>query len=206
MVMKQNPLNIIITGVGGQGNILASAILASTAVQDGLNVSVGETYGASQRGGAVTSHVRLYEKDQCGPLIPEGKAHLILGFEPVECLRSIGVFGNQDTKVIVNPKPVYPVDVLSGEATYPRVEEVLRATKELVDKVYVVEAAKIAMEAGNVVLQNIVMAGCLIGLELTPLTTESAKDVIKEIFPNKTESYLKAFELGVREVRKAKPL
>lgn len=206
MVMKQDPLNIIITGVGGQGNIVASAILASTAVQDGLDVSVGETYGASQRGGAVMSHVRLYEKDQCGPLIPEGKAHLILGFEPVECLRTIGVFGNQDTNVIVNPKPVYPVDVLSGDATYPKVEEVLRAIKELVDKVYVVEAAKIATEAGNIVLQNIVMAGCLIGSELSPLTAESAKAVIKEIFPAKAESYLKAFELGVQEVRKAKPL
>lgn len=206
MVMKQDPLNIIITGVGGQGNIVASAILASTAVQDGLDVSVGETYGASQRGGAVMSHVRLYEKDQCGPLIPEGKAHLILGFEPVECLRSIGVFGNQETNVIVNPRPVYPVDVLSGEATYPKVEEVLRAIKELVDKVYVVEAAKIATEAGNIVLQNIVMAGCLIGSELSPLTAESAKAVIKEIFPAKAESYLKAFELGVQEVRKAKPL
>lgn len=206
MVMKQDPLNIIITGVGGQGNIVASAILASTAVQDGLDVSVGETYGASQRGGAVMSHVRLYEKDQCGPLIPEGKAHLILGFEPVECLRTIGVFGNQDTNVIVNPKPVYPVEVLSGDATYPKVEEVLRAIKELVDKVYVVEAAKIATEAGNIVLQNIVMAGCLIGSELSPLTAESAKAVIKEIFPAKAESYLKAFELGVQEVRKAKPL
>lgn len=206
MVMKQDPLNIIITGVGGQGNIVASAILASTAVQDGLDVSVGETYGASQRGGAVMSHVRLYEKDQCGPLIPEGKAHLILGFEPVECLRTIGVFGNQDTNVIVNPKPVYPVEVLSGDATYPKAEEVLRAIKELVDKVYVVEAAKIATEAGNIVLQNIVMAGCLIGSELSPLTAESAKAVIKEIFPAKAESYLKAFELGVQEVRKAKPL
>lgn len=206
MVIKQDPFNIIITGVGGQGNIVASAILASTAVQDGLDVSVGETYGASQRGGAVMSHVRLYEKDQCGPLIPEGKAHLILGFEPVECLRSIGVFGNQETNVIVNPRPVYPVDVLSGEATYPKVEEVLRAIKELVDKVYVVEAAKMATEAGNIVLQNIVMAGCLIGSELSPLTAESAKAVIKEIFPAKAESYLKAFELGVQEVRKAKPL
>jgi indolepyruvate ferredoxin oxidoreductase beta subunit len=206
MVMKEDPLNVIITGVGGQGNILASAILASTAVQDGLNVSVGETYGASQRGGAVTSHIRLYEKDQCGPLIPEGRAHLILGFEPVECLRSLGVFGNQNTNVIVNPKPIYPVDVLSGEATYPNVEEVLRAIKELVDKVYVVEAAKIAMEAENVVLQNIVMAGCLIGSEFTPLTVESAKDVITEVFANKTEAYLKAFELGVQEIRKTEPL
>ena len=206
MVMKEDPLNIIITGVGGQGNILASAILASTAVQDGLNVSVGETYGASQRGGAVMSHVRLYGKAQCGPLIPEGKAHLILGFEPVECLRSIGVFGNQNTKVIVNPRPVYPVDVLSGEATYPSIEEVLRAIKELVDVVNVVEATKIAMEAGNVVLQNIVMAGCLIGSDFTPLRSETAKDVIKEFFPNKTETYLKAFELGVQEVRKTKPL
>jgi len=206
MSLREDPLNIMVTGVGGQGNILASLIIASTAVQDGVSVSVGETYGASQRGGAVMSHIRLFEKRQYGPLIHEGKAHIILGFEPVECLRTIGVFGNEGTKVIVNPRPIFSVDVLSGEAEYPSIDEVLNAIKELADSVYVVQAVKLALEAEDAILQNIVMVGCLIGSEFTPLKNETARGVIKEIFLNKSERYLAAFELGAKEIKKTKPL
>ncbi|MEM3464229.1 MAG: indolepyruvate oxidoreductase subunit beta, partial [Candidatus Bathyarchaeia archaeon] len=155
--MREDPLNIIITGVGGQGNIQASYIIASAAVREGFHVSVGETYGAAQRGGSVMSHIRLSEETQYGPLIPKGRAHIIVGFEPVECLRTIGEFGNRETKVIVNPRPVYPIDVLSGEATYPAMDKILNAIKELVHSVHVVEATELAKEAGDTIVQNIVM-------------------------------------------------
>jgi len=207
MKMKEDPLNIIITGVGGQGNIQASFIIASTAVQNGLFVSVGETYGASQRGGVVMSHIRLSEETQYGPLIPKGKAHVILGFEPVESLRTIGDFGNKETKAIVNPRPVYPIDVLSGEATYPATNEVLKAIKDLVYSVHVVEATELAKEAGDTLMQNIVMVGCLVASGFTPLKVETVRGVIKEIFAGKNpEANLKAFELGTKEMRRIKPL
>ena len=207
MKMKEDPLNIIITGVGGQGNIQASFIIASTAVQNGLFVSVGETYGASQRGGVVMSHIRLSEETQYGPLIPKGKAHVILGFEPVESLRTIGDFGNKETKAIVNPRPVYPIDVLSGEATYPATNEVLKAIKDLVYSVHVVEATELAKEAGDTLMQNIVMVGCLVASGFTPLKVEAVRGVIKEIFAGKNpEANLKAFELGTKEMRRIKPL
>jgi len=207
MRMKEDPLNIIITGVGGQGNVLASQIIASAAVQDGLYVSVGETYGATQRGGAVMSHVRLSEETQYGPLMSEGKAHVILGFEPVESLRTIGDFGNNKTKVIVNPRPIYPIDVLSGASKYPAVEDVLKAIKELVSSVQVVEATELAKEAGDTLMQNIVMVGCLVGSGFTPLKIETVREIIREIFGEKNvEANLKAFELGVREIRRTKPL
>jgi len=207
MKIKEDPLNIIITGVGGQGNIQASFIIASTAVLNGLFVSVGETYGASQRGGVVMSHVRLSEETQYGPLIPKGKAHVILGFEPVESLRTIGDFGNKETKVIVNPRPVYPIDVLSGEATYPATNEVLKAIKDLVYSVHVVEATELAKEAGDTLMQNIVMVGCLVASGFTPLKVETVRGVIKEIFAGKNpEANLKAFELGMKEMERTKPL
>jgi len=207
MRMKEDPLNIIITGVGGQGNILASRIIASAAVQDGLYVSVGETYGATQRGGAVMSHVRLSKETQYGPLMPKGKAHTILGFEPVESLRTIGDFGNKKTKVIVNPRPIYPIDVLSGASKYPALEDVLKAIKELVYSVQVVEATELAKEAGNTLMQNIVMVGCLVGSGFTPLKIETVREIVKEIFAERNlEANLRAFELGLREIRRAKPL
>jgi len=207
MRMKKNPLNIIITGVGGQGNVLASQIIASAAVQDGLYVSVGETYGATQRGGAVMSHVRLSEETQYGPLMPKGKARIILGFEPVESLRTIGDFGNKTTKVIVNPRPIYPIDVLSGASKYPALEDVLKAIKELVYSVHVVEATELAKKAGDPVMQNVVMVGCLAGSGFTPVKVETLREVIKETFAKRRpEANLKAFKLGVKEIKRTKPL
>ncbi len=204
---KEDPLNIIITGVGGQGNVVASQIFASAAVRDGFYVSVGETYGAAQRGGAVMSHVRLSEETQYGPLTPEGRAHIILGFEPVESLRTIGSFGNEKTKVIVNPRPVYPIDVLSGASKYPSVEEVLKAIKELVHSVHVVEATELAKKVGDPIMQNVVMVGCLAGSGFTPVKVETLREVIKETFAKRRpEANSKAFELGLKEIKRTKPL
>ena len=207
MTLEKGLLNIIITGVGGQGNVVASRIFASAAVQDGFYVSVGETYGAAQRGGAVMSHVRLSEEIQYGPLTPEGRAHIILGFEPVECLRTIGSFGNEKTKVIVNPRPVYPIDVLSGALKYPAVEEVLKAIKELVHSVHVVEATELAKRAGDPIMQNVVMVGCLARSGFAPVKVETLREVIEETFAKRRpEANLKAFELGVKQIKRTKPL
>jgi indolepyruvate ferredoxin oxidoreductase beta subunit len=207
MALQEGLLNIIITGVGGQGNVVASQIFASAAVRDGFYVSVGETYGAAQRGGAVMSHVRLSEEIQYGPLTPEGRAHIILGFEPVECLRTVGSFGNEKTKVIVNPRPVYPIDVLSGASNYPEVEEVLKAIKELVYSIHVVEATELAKKAGDPIMQNVVMVGCLGGSGFTPVKVETLKKSVKETFAKRhPEANLEAFELGMKEIRRTKPL
>jgi indolepyruvate ferredoxin oxidoreductase beta subunit len=201
----EEPLNIVIAGVGGQGNVMASQILGSAAVEDGFCVSIGETYGAAQRGGAVMSHVRLSRQNQYGSLIPQGGAHIILGFEPIECLRTIGSFGNKKTKVIVNPRPIYPIDVLAGMAKYPAVDDILRVIKELVPSMYVIEATELAKEAGDSIMQNVVMVGCLAGSGFTPVKIESVREVINMIFAERRpEANLKAFELGVKAIGKTK--
>ncbi len=139
--------------------------------------------------------------------MPKGKAHIILGFEPVESLRTIGDFGNKKTKVIVNPRPIYPIDVLSGASKYPALEDVLKAIKELVYSVQVVEATELAKEAGDTLMQNVVMVGCLVGSGFIPLKIETVRETIKEIFAGKNrEANLKAFELGLREIRRRTPL
>jgi len=205
--MKEDPVNIIITGVGGQGNIQASYIIATAAVREGFHVAVGETYGAAQRGGSVMSHIRLSKETQYGPLIPQGRAHIIVGFEPVECLRTIGEFGNIETKGIVNPRPVYPIDVLSGEATYQPIDKILNAIKELAHSIHVIEATKLAKEAGDTIVQNIVMVGCLAASEFTPIKPETLRAVLTELFAEKNlELNLRAFDLGAREFKKTKPL
>ena len=191
-------INLIICGVGGQGNVLASQIVASAAMKENFYAIIGEVFGASQRGGSVQSHVRISEKKEYGPLIPEGKAHIIVGFEPVETLRIVGEFGNPDTKVIVNPRPVYPPGVLSGRQEYPSVEEVLKNIGELVGSVKVVEATEIAKRAGEILTQNVVMIGCLAASGFLPMKMESFEEVIKEIFMEKNlEVNMRAFKLGV---------
>ena len=98
--MKE-PLNLVIAGVGGQGNILVSEIVATAANEAGYHVTVGESYGLSQRGGAVSSHVRLSREMPYGPVILAGRADVILGFEPVEAARVLLEYGHPGVRVIV---------------------------------------------------------------------------------------------------------
>jgi len=205
---KEDPWNVVICGVGGQGNVLASQILASAAVREGFIVTVGETYGASQRGGSVQSHVRFSRRERYGPLIPKGMAHVILGFEPVEMLRVLAELGSRRTRVIVNPRPIYPIEVLAGDAEYPEVEEILGRARRLAAEVKVVEATEIAREVGDTLVQNMVMVGCLVGDGLVPVRADAVEDAIREHFEGKEgyELNLRAFREGVKRIKEAKTL
>ena len=195
MTLEKDPLNLIIAGVGGQGNILASQIVATAGIKEGLYVTVGETYGASQRGGPVMSHVRFSAQAQCGPLIPEGEADIIVGLEPIEALRIIGDYGNPKTRVIVSPRPIYPIWVLSGQAKYPPVEEVMQKLRELVGEVRVVKAIK---EGETALAANVVMVGALAGSGMVPFSIKHFEDSIKEIVsPKDLDTNLRAFRKGV---------
>lgn len=199
MALEKDPVNVIITGVGGQGNVLASHILASAGIKEELYVTVGETYGASQRGGPVMSHVRFSSKTQCGPLIPEGQADIVVGLEPVEALRVITEFGNPGTRVIVSPRPIYPIWVLSGQAKYPPVEEVLQRIGELVESVKVVKSS----EDGEAALPaNVLMVGALAGSGMVPIGLASFEEAMREILaPKDLELNLQAFRKGVEAMK-----
>ena len=199
MTLEKDPLNLIIAGVGGQGNILASQIVATAGIKEGLYVTVGETYGASQRGGPVMSHIRFSARAQCGPLIPEGEADIIVGLEPIEALRIIGDFGNPRTRVIVSPRPIYPIWVLSGQATYPPVEDVLQRLGASLAEVNVVQAIK---EGETGLAANVVIVGALAGSRMLPIEIKNFEESIREIFaPKDVELNLKAFRKGVELAR-----
>jgi len=203
--MKSNGecLNVVITGVGGQGNILASHLLASAAIADGFHATIGETYGQSQRGGAVMSHVRLSKEMQYGALIPEGKAHVIVGLEPMETLRVAALYANPQTKVIVNTRPNYPLMVLHGAAEYPDVDELLARLTEMTDEVRVVESTELAKEAGEAMASNVVMVGALAGSGWVPIPVDTFKGVLHEVIPQKVLSInQRAFQLGIEHIGK----
>jgi len=203
--MNQELINIIICGVGGQGNILASQIVASAGIKKGLKVAIGETYGASQRGGSVMSHIRFAQSFHPGPLIAKGDADLIVGFEPLEALRVLLDYGKDSTKVIFNPRPNYPLSVLSGEAKYPELDFIFSQIKNLAEKAVVLEATELARKAGNYLAQNLVMVGALAGSGWLSVPLECFQETISELFEerDKRKLNLKAFMAGVEGIQKA---
>ena len=168
----KDPLNIIITGVGGQGNVLLSQLAGKALVRSGYHATIGETYGASQRGGAVMSHLRVSREKQYGPLIAQGQADIVLGLEPLEAMRVLAQYGNADVIVISNSRPIFPPSVSSGDAAYPTPEQIGGALKQLSRKAWLVNATDIALEMGAPILANIVMMGALVGTGLLPLGPE----------------------------------
>ena len=203
MVLKKDPLNLIITGVGGQGNVLASQLLGNALVAKDFFVTIGETYGASQRGGPVMSHVRISKKTQCSPLIPEGQADVILRLEPVEALRVMGNYGNPNLLMIVNSRPIYPLDVTVGNAKYPSGEVLRKLLKEFSRKAFMLDATDMALTLGVPILANIIMVATLVALEAVPLNQEDLAENIRRTFPaDKLEINLRALQMGIDAIRK----
>jgi indolepyruvate ferredoxin oxidoreductase beta subunit len=197
MTLSKDPLNLIITGVGGQGNVLASQWIGRALVRENFYVTIGETYGASQRGGAVMSHLRISKESQYSPLIPEGQADIIVALEPVEALRVIGQYGNPAVSAVVNSRPIYPTAVTVGEAEYPSLEKIQETIRGLARKAWFIDATEIALSLGAPILTNIIMVGALAGTNLIPLDAKTFAEVIEESLPAAhLPDNLKAFEIG----------
>ena len=163
-------INLIVTGVGGQGNILISKLLGQAFMEEGYTVTIGETYGATQRGGSVASHVRISrEKIPYSPVTPRGKADIVLGLEPSESLRMLTAYGYPGTYVVTNDRPIHSLEVAIGEAEYPSSETLAACMGELSERVWYINASEHALALGNALLTNIVMTGALIGTGLLPL-------------------------------------
>jgi len=199
--------NMIIAGVGGQGSILASHIFADAAlcasVTNGdkdTKVRLGETFGAAMRGGSVASHIKI-GSDVYSPLVPEDKADVILGLEPLETLR-IGVnYIAPGGIVIINIRKYESVDVKTGQAEYPSISDIVSSFKKLNAHVITLDATEIAIKAGTAKAMNVVMLGALAACPKNPVPNRILEEVIKDRVPAKTiEVNLKAFELGFNKV------
>jgi len=197
----KDPINLIITGVGGQGNILISRLIGQTLVDEGYFITIGETYGASQRGGSVASHVRISKKMAYSPLTPEGRADIILGLEPLESLRILTLFGNESSFVITNTRPIHTMAVVIGDAEYPRLETIKDGIAKLSQKAWYIDASKIALDMGIPLLTNIIMTGALVGAGLLPIDKDRFKDRFRMNFKKEQLALnVKAFEMGIAEV------
>jgi indolepyruvate ferredoxin oxidoreductase beta subunit len=201
MTLTHDPLNIIISGVGGQGNILASDLISRTFCEEGYFVSVGETYGATQRGGSVVSHIRLSHRHPYGPLIPLGEGHIIVGFEPLEVYRILREYGHDEVRVVMNDRPLYPLDALQKKSVYPPMDQLISRMERMGREVRVVKGTALAKEAGNARAQNVVMVGAFAGLNWVPLEKKKYVETIQDTFSGaKLEVNMRAFELGCQAV------
>lgn len=196
--LNKDPLNLIITGVGGQGNVMISLIVGSAFAREGYFVTVGETYGASQRGGPVMSHLRISTESQYSPFIPDGCADIVLGMEPAETLRMLGQYGNPGVITIVNPRPVHSIDVTSGSAEYPDPGKLLETIREMSSKTRVINATDEAQRMGSPVFANAILMGALIGSGVLPIDKKSVEAVLRETFPREIETNLAAFNRGFK--------
>lgn len=187
-------MNIILSGVGGNGVVLTTRIIAEAALKEGTNVRVGEVHGLAQRGGTVVSHLRL-GPDAKGVLVPQRKADMLLAFEPLEALRQLKLL-KKGAKVILNNEPFVGVDSHLGLSKYPDVCQILeriQATQDLVD----VDATTLAVKAGSVIMTNVVMLGTLSASNELPVSRDSLLAAIRSRVPgHMVEANFRAFELG----------
>lgn len=191
---------LVFVGVGGQGNLLASRLLGEAALAAGIPVVVSEIHGMAQRGGIVESAVLM--GNVTSPIVSGAEADVLIGFEPIETLRSMGKC-NADSLVITNLSPLPPFTVSIGQGKYPKVDEAVQLIqKKVKKKVIALNGSALAAEAGNPLSLNMVMLGALIGSGAVPITPEDMKKTIsastKKAF---LESNIKAFDLGMASAK-----
>lgn len=183
--------NILFSGVGGQGILLASEVTAYSMLEAGYDVKKSEVHGMAQRGGSVTAQLR-YGKRVYSPLIEPGCADILVAFEMMEAARYVEYL-HSDSKVIVNTQKILPPAVATGQMEYP--EDVLSHLEKLGITVVQIDAFDIAKEVGEVKTANVVMVGAMSAF--LPVDQDNYIEVINKRVPERfREVNLQAFEAG----------
>lgn len=184
--------NIMISGVGGQGSLLASRILGSLAINKGFDVKVSEVHGMAQRGGSVVTYVRYSEDKVASPVICKGEADYLLCFEQLEAARWLSYL-KVGGVLITNTQKILPMPVVTGAEEYP--EGIVDSIKAKSVNVIAIDALKLAAEAGSEKAVNVVLIGAF--ARFCEFTKEEVEQCIRSCVPAKfLDINLKAFELG----------
>jgi indolepyruvate ferredoxin oxidoreductase beta subunit len=190
--------DLLITGVGGQGNILASDIAGEVALAAGYDVKKTDTLGMAQRGGSVISHVRIGKK-VFSPLIKDGEVDILLAFEKLEGVRWTGSLKPGAT-VIMNNYAQPPLSVSLGVDRYPTDKEINDILKQRTHQIYIVSGTTSVAELGNIRTLNIFMLGCL--SRFLPFEDDAWEKSILEHLPERLHKINSAaFQLGRKEIK-----
>ncbi len=194
----REPYSILVAGVGGQGNLVCGRIIAEATVIQGLRPVVGDTFGASRRGGSVVTHIRIGKQDW-GPLIPKGRADVLLGFEPLEALRAATKYAGENTVAIVNETTVPPSDVSSGDLSYPKIEAIKEKLEFICKQVYMLDTGPVLERLGSTRVLNSFMVGALSAIENEPLESKNLQQAISNILDSERD--LTAFNEGAKSLQ-----
>jgi indolepyruvate ferredoxin oxidoreductase beta subunit len=195
----KDPLNIIIIGVAGQGNVMTSLLVCNALVREGYVVTFGQTYLPQQRGGPVINYIRVSKESVHSPIIPQGNADLIVGMEPVEAMRMLAQYGNPDVVTVVNPRMISSIDIASIKGGYPSLDKLLEDIKEMSAKTWIVDATEEAQKLGNPIIANVILVGVLVGIGLIPIDKKAIELELRERFPKADafETNMKALDKGI---------
>jgi len=188
--------SVILCGVGGQGTVLASKLISYAAMAKGEAVRSAETIGMAQRGGSVTSHIRIGE-EAFSPLIPKGKADVMIAFEPAEAVRNLDYLKTEGV-VVVSKKAVKPVTASLSSKVYDG-QDMLDYLEKKVKRLVIVDGQQIMEELGSAKVLNVVLLGAAIGCHEVDISIEEIRQAIKEKVPDRFyELNLRALEAGYR--------
>lgn len=186
--------SFLLTGVGGQGTLLASNVLARTGVRAGFDVKKAEVHGMAQRGGSVSSQIRWGERIY-SPLIAQGEVDYLVALEKLETLRYVDMLRPGGT-VVIGDMRIPPLSVSSGADVYPDDEQIRKTVEQVAGKVCFVPSTRLAKEAGNVRAHNIVVLGALSSY-LDDVASTIWQEVIAQWVPERyVQVNLQAFQMG----------
>lgn len=188
--------NVLISGVGGQGTVLASKLIAAAAMEKGLEVRTTETIGMAQRGGCVVSHVRMGEKI-ASPLIPLKTADCIIGFEPSEAVRVLPYLSENGLMVVCDTamKPV--TSSLKGDSY--KGADMIEYLKKHVKRLVIIDGEKLLAECGNAKTLNVALLGTAIEGGVLPFSVDEMKTALRNTLPQRYfDINLNSFDIGRR--------
>lgn len=175
--------NIILAGVGGQGGLSVSVLIARAAMAAGYSVKQSEVHGMSQRGGEVLAHLRISDREIQSPTIPMGEADLILAFEPLEALRYVVWLSADRGVVVASSTP------LKNIPDYPEINDII-AELERLPRHRIIDADALGKAAGSLKAANVVLVGA--AADLLPIPAEAIEKEIATVFARKGEAIVQA--------------
>ncbi len=195
---------LVIAGVGGQGTLLASRLIAQSSIDAGLQVKIGETYGMAQRGGPVMGHIQIGEGAE-SPQIRPGEADTLLGFEIGEAVRRGVTYLKEGGLALVNTRKFPPVEVISGMMEYPPEESLLSLLEEVTSEIVKFDATALAEEAGDAIATNMVMLGAIVESGKLPFDRDIVIAALrKSVRATYLETNMKAFRMGQKAFQMSK--
>jgi indolepyruvate ferredoxin oxidoreductase beta subunit len=178
--------NLVISGVGGQGVLTLSQIIAYAAFKQGYDVKLSELHGLAQRGGHIETHIRFGKKIYSS-IVMEGKANLIIGLEPLETLRAC-YYGSKENKTVFlfNTYSIVPLSIYFSKEKYPKIKRIIKILKNFGSKVISVDATQeVLKNFGTASPANVYLLSYAIGKKLLPLKPKFVLEGIKKVLPEK---------------------